>query len=101
MWNLQFESMIDKFPDSAWVNIVAFADDAALVTSSFDLDFALSKMQRAVDQCVAWGTAHQLHFAPKKCQAVLFTRKHKLFFGNRQYVLSKLPKVYIGTHPIP
>ena len=100
MWNLEFESLLSRFPDDGWVKIIGFADDAALVTSSYDLEFAMGKMQRAVDQCLAWGATHSLHFSPSKCKAVLFSRKHKYQCDTELYTLDTLPKLYIGSHLI-
>ena len=93
MWNLGFESLLDKFPDDGKVKIVGFADDAALITVGTRPSELRNTMQTAINTCLKWGAENSLSFAPKKTKAVLFTRKTKV-------KIDTWPKLKLGTYPL-
>ena len=55
MWNIGFDDFLDLFPDEGDVNVVAYADDAALVVSGPDPHALVKKMQEAIDKTLRWG----------------------------------------------
>ncbi len=74
MWNLAFDSLLQKF-DKGTVEIFGYADDACLITTAHDPKIARKRMQEAVNKCTAWGDQQGLRFSPKKTVIILFTRR--------------------------
>ena len=91
MWNVAFESFIELYPDEEDVKITVFADDGSLCVSGPDPVHLVNVMQRAVNRAIAWGNVNNLHFAPEKTIAVMFTRKQEDIY----------PNIYMGTYEVP
>ena len=94
MWNICFDDFLDLFPDEGDVNVVAYADDAALVVSGPDPHALVKTMQEAIDRTLRWGVENQLKFAPKKTVAMLVTHKTKV-------TADDLVKLRMGDYEIP
>ena len=76
-WNLiadELHEAIDKLED---VTSEGFADDTVLIAQGNDVHYVQHVMQQALHVCEEWQNKHDLHFAPNKTVAILFTRKTK------------------------
>jgi len=76
MWNLTFESLLEKFQRGS-VKVNGFADDAALLVTGPYPNVLRHVMQDAVTKALDWGDQNGLTFSAAKTVAVLFTRKLK------------------------
>ncbi len=74
LWNLAFDSLLQKF-DKGTVEIFGYADDACLITTAHDPKIARKRMQDAVNKCTAWGDKQGLRFSPKKTVIIFFRRR--------------------------
>jgi hypothetical protein len=97
LFNLVIDEIIEfvnKYPygvmiDGYRVNIIAYADDIVLISTS------LSSLQRLVDLCVAKALEAGLRFNPDKCAVVCFTGK------TLAPVYEDMEPIMINNGPVP
>ena len=77
IWNTAFDSLLDLFTEGP-VEIMGFADDAALVIRGIDPPSMRDLIQNAVNVATDWGADNGLTFGPSKTVAVVFTRKRNV-----------------------
>lgn len=66
----------DDIPTTDGVELGLFADDAAFIASSININHAALKMQRTLDALPAWLSAWKLTVNVSKTQAIAITQKH-------------------------
>ena len=93
MWNVAFEGLLHLYLDCGIVNIVGYADEAALVAKGPNPKKLVQMLQAAVNREVYWGRENILEFAPSKTEAMIITRRRK----HKQLI----PNLTIGGHVIP
>jgi len=77
MWNLVFDSLLDKF-EEGHVMCCGYADDAALLIAGDKPHFLVDQMNRAIDKALEWGRENGLTFSAPKTVCILFNRLHKV-----------------------
>ena len=76
------------------IKVIAFADDALIMTSGHDSDTMRRRIQRAVNIFVRWGERSGLEFSHEKTESVIFKPKKK-----RLPWVKPLP-IRIGNNPV-
>jgi len=76
MWNLAFDSLLNRF-EKGPVKCIGFADDAALLITGICPNTMVDVMQGALSKAVEWGNDSKLTFGAAKTVAVLFSRRNK------------------------
>jgi hypothetical protein len=77
IWNLIFDSFLQKVDGDEWVSGVGFADDGCLIVGGGSPRILRGRMQRMIDKTLKWGKEAALEFSPEKTKAMLMHRKHK------------------------
>lgn len=76
LWNIMYDGLLRvEMPEG--VEVIAFADDVALVARA-PVAYALEeRLQEALGKVVEWMTAHGLQLAMEKAEVVVFTKRKK------------------------
>ena len=73
VWNLCFDTLLQKFQDG-WIKIVGFADDGALITWGTNPKVLVQRMQEALEKVTEWGQDQGLTFSTAKTVAMVCHR---------------------------
>ena len=88
VWNLCFDPILRKMQqDDPGITVVAYADDALIMATGRDPDTLRGKIQKTINNFVAWGYESGLTFSHEKTEAVIFHPKRA---ANNWKTLKKL-----------
>ena len=76
LWNLTFDSFLEKF-NTDQVKCFGFADDACLLVQGVDPIRTKGIMQMYLNEVQIWGEQNGLLFSPKKTEAMFLTRQNR------------------------
>ena len=92
VWNIVFDSLLDKLAGIPGVKPTGYADDGMFLVTGICPKILLDLAQPAINMAVEWGRDNGLVFSHKKTQVILFKRKNKVKVEGNLYINgSKIP----------
>jgi ribonuclease HI len=73
LWNFVMDTFLEII-EAHTAEVIAYADDGALIVTADDMDTAQHRMQIAIDKAQAWAEVVGLKFSIQKTKAMIFSR---------------------------